>query len=359
VPLRLVTVMSVSTSSPAPVDDRPRASSRRVWRRAVAVVGGLVALLAFCVVGLRIGALPLSWHEFFHAFFHDTGTYTDQVVLDSRAPEVLLAVLVGAALAVAGAVMQGLTHNPLADAGILGITQGASLFVVVGMAYGGAASYLSFVWWALPGALLGVLLGYGLALAGRGRRTPLKLTLAGVITGSILGAATEILVFLNPQLALSYVFWATGDVDGRNMAVVYATGPVILVGVLIAVPLGRALNGLGLGEDVARALGQRVERTRAAALVATVLLAGAAVAAAGPIGFIGLAAPTCVRALIGNDYRWILPLSAVYGAVFLVVADILSRIVWAPIVIPSGLVMAVIGVPVFLFLVSRQKLVKV
>lgn len=325
----------------------------------VAVVGGLVALVVLCVVALRVGAFPITWHEFFHAFLHGTGTYTDQILLDQRAPEVLLAVLVGAALAVAGAVMQGLSHNPLADAGILGITQGASLFVVVGMAYGGAASYVSFVWWALPGAFLGVMFGYGLMLAGRGRVTPLKMTLAGVITGSILGSITEIIVFLNPQLQLSYVFWATGDVDGRNMAVVYATGPFILVGVFIAVPLGRALNGLGLGEDVARALGQRVERTRAACLVATVLLAGAAVAAAGPIGFIGLAAPTCVRTMIGNDYRWILPLSAVYGAVFLVVADIISRVVWAPFVIPSGLVMAVIGVPVFMFLVSRAKLVTV
>jgi iron complex transport system permease protein len=185
------------------------------------------------------------------------------------------------------------------------------------------------------------------------------MTLAGVITGSILGAATELVLFLNPSLQLSYVFWATGDVDGRNMATVYATGPFILLGVLIALPLGRALNGLSLGEDVARALGQRVERTRAAALTATVLLAGAAVAAAGPIGFIGLAAPTCVRTIIGNDYRWIVPLSAVYGAVFLVVADILSRVVLAPKVIPAGLVMAVIGVPFFMFLVSRRKLVKV
>jgi iron complex transport system permease protein len=324
-----------------------------------AVVAGLAALVLLSAVGIRVGALPISWHEFFHAFLHDTGTYDDQVILYQRAPEVILAVLVGGALAVAGAVMQGLSHNPLADAGILGITQGASLLVVVGMAYGGAGSYVSFVWWALPGALIGVLFGYGLTFVGRGRVTPLKLTLAGVITGSILGAATEIIVFLNPQLQLSYVFWATGDVDGRNMSVVYATGPFILAGILIAVPLGRALNGLGLGEDVARALGQRVERTRAAALVATVLLAGAAVAAAGPIGFIGLAAPTCVRTLVGNDYRWILPLSAVYGAVFLVIADILSRIVWAPFVVPTGLVMAVIGVPVFMFLVSRRKLVKV
>jgi iron complex transport system permease protein len=351
--------MSVPTVPSASVEEPSSVLAKRVGKRTFAVVVGVVALAVFCLVGVRVGALPLSWHDVFHAFVHDTGTYDDQVLLDQRLPEVVLAVAVGAALAVSGAVLQGLSHNPLADAGILGITPGASLFVVVGMAYFGASSYVSFVWWALPGALVGVLLGYGFALAGRGPITPLKLTLAGVITGTILGAGTEIVVFLSPQLQLSYVFWATGDVDGRNIPVVWATAPFIIVGLLVAIPLGRALNGLGLGEDVARALGQRVERTRAAAILATVLLAGAAVAAAGPIGFIGLAAPTIVRSMVGNDYRWILPLSAVYGAVFLVIADILSRIVMAPRVIPSGLVMAVIGVPFFLFRVARTKMTKV
>lgn len=325
----------------------------------IAVIAGLGGLLLAVGFGVRYGALPIGWHAFFHAFLHDTHSYDDEVVRDQRAPEVLLAVTVGAALAVAGAVMQGLSRNPLADAGILGITPGASLAVVIGMAYFSAASYVSFVLWALPGALVGVLVGYGIALTGPGRPTPLKLTLAGVITGSLLGAGTEIIVFLHPQLQLSYVFWATGDVDGRNMPVVYATAPFIAAGLLIAMPLGRALNGLSLGDDLARTLGQHVERTRLAVLIATVLLAGASVAAAGPIGFIGLAAPTCVRALVGNDYRWIIPLAAVYGAIFLVVADILSRVVMAPTVIPSGLVVSILGVPFFVVMVSRRRLVNV
>jgi iron complex transport system permease protein len=321
-------------------------------------VVGLGLLVVVSVAGVRLGAVTLSWHEFWHAFFHYTGTDDDLIVRDLRLPEVLVAVEVGAALAVAGGLMQGLTRNPLADPGILGINAGASLFVVLAIALLGLEVPSQFEWFALPGAAFGTALSLVLAMVGRGRPTPLKLTLAGVINGSILGAATAMVVFLSPSISESYQLWGAGDVDGRSMSVVYATAPIIVVGLLVAIPLGQALNGLTLGEEMARALGQRVGRTRALASLAAVLLAGGAVAAAGPVAFVGLAAPTAVRRLVGNDYRWVLPLAGVYGAVFVVAVDLASRYLFRPEQIPTGIAISVIGAPMFIYLVSRRRLVR-
>lgn len=323
-----------------------------------ALVVGAGAVVFVSALGVRFGAVGLSWRQFFHAFFHYTGSDNDLIVRDLRGPRVLVADEVGAALAVAGALMQGLTRNPLADSGILGINSGAALFVVIGIGLFGAAAPAEFVWFAFPGAALGTALSLSLGLLGKGKATPVKLTLAGVITASILGAATQLAVFLSPAVAGQYVFWAVGDVGGRPMSVVYATAPVVLVGLLIAIPLGRALNGLSLGEDVARGLGQRIVRARIAASLASVLLAGAAVAAAGPIAFVGLAVPNAVRTLVGNDYRWILPLSAVFGALFVVGIDLIARIILRPEEIQAGIAISAVGAPIFLYIVTRRRLVR-
>lgn len=334
--------------------DRGRATLRRL----AALATGLVLLVVLASAAVRLGSVTLSWHQFWHALFHSTGTDDDVIVRDLRLPEVLVAVEVGAALAVAGGLMQGLTRNPLADPGILGVNAGASLFVVLAIAVLGLQLPSQFEWFALPGAAFGTGLSLVLALVGRGRPTPLKLTLAGVINASILGAGTAMVIFLSPAIAQSYSLWVGGSVDGRTMSVVYATAPLIATGLLLAVGLGQALNGLSLGEEVARGLGQRVGRTRLLATVAAVLLAGGSVAAAGPIGFIGLAVPNAVRRLTGHDYRWVLPLSAVYGAVFLVAVDLASRYVLRPQQIPTGIAVSAIGGPLFIWIVARRQLVR-
>jgi iron complex transport system permease protein len=320
----------------------------------------LIACVALLVVtagtALRVGAADMTWREFFHAYFHYTGTDDDIIVRGLRGPRMFISVEVGAALATAGAVIQGLTRNPLADPGILGINAGAALFVVLGIGVFGAAQADQYVWFAFPGALLAALVAFVLAAVGRGRPTPLKLTLAGVITAALCGALTEAVTFLSPAVANDYRFWAVGDVGGRDMSVVDAVTPPIVIGLLLAMPIARALNGLSLGEEVARSLGQRVALTRFVAVAAVILLAGGSVAAAGPIAFVGLAVPNAVRALVGNDYRWILPLSGVLGAVFVLAADIVARTIERPAEIETGLVIEAIGAPVFLFLVSRRRL---
>lgn len=323
-------------------------------RRLIVLAFGVLLLVVACPVGLRLGAASISWHDVAHALFDYRGSYTDVVVRDFRVPEVLIAIEVGAALAVAGALMQGLTRNRLADPGILGINAGASLFVVLGIVLIGVSAPIDFVWFAFPGAVLGVGMGSLVAIVGRGRSTPLKLTLGGVITGTILGTATQIVVMLNPLLSGEQVYWATGDVNGKTMSVLYATLPMVAVGLLIAMPLGRALNGMSMGEDIARSLGQRVAATRAAVILATTLLAGGAVAAVGPFAFVGFAVPHIVRARVGNDYRWILPLCAVYGAALVVVAEIVGRVIITPNVMPTGEVIAIGGGVMFLVSVCRR-----
>lgn len=322
------------------------------------MVVGLAALVVVSVAGVRLGSVSLSWHQFTHAIFGYSGTTDDVIVRDLRVPEVLVAIEVGAALAVAGGLIQGLTRNPLGDPGILGINAGASLFVVLAIAVLGLEVPSQFGWFAIPGAAFGTGLSLLLALVGRGRPTPLKLTLAGVVNGSILGTVTAMVIFLSPRIASSYTLWLGGDVDGHPMSVVYVTGPVILVGLLVAMPLGQALNGLSLGEEMARGLGQRVAWTRALAMLGAVLLAGGSVAAAGPLGFVGLAVPNAVRKVVGHDYRWVLPLSAVYGALFLVAVDLTARYALRPQQIPTGIAVSVIGAPVFIYMVSRRRLVR-
>jgi iron complex transport system permease protein len=333
--------LSTSTApsgSPSAQERVELGRTRRRIGRLVALVLGPPALVFVSAAAVRFGAAGLSWQEFFHAYLHYSGTDDDLIVRQLRGPRVLVAIEVGAALAVAGALMQGLTRNPLADSGILGINAGAALFVVIGIAEFGATKPNQFVWFAFPGAALGTGLSLSLALLGRGKTTPLKLTLAGVITGAILGAATEMVVFLNPVIGGAYRFWAVGDVGGRTMSVVKATAPVIVVGLALGIVLGRALNGLSLGEEMARGLGQHVGRTRFGASLAAVLLAGAAVAAAGPIAFVGLAAPNAVRALVGNDYRWI------------------ARIILRPEEIETGIAISFVGAPIFLYLVTRRRI---
>lgn len=326
-------------------------------RRAV-LLASLITMVVAALISLRVGAAGISWAQFFHAYFHYRGTTAEVIVRSLRMPRVLIAIEVGAALAVAGALVQGLTRNPLADSGILGINAGAALLVVIGIAYFGARTPEQYVWFAFPGAALGTGLAFALGNAGRGRPTPLRLTLAGVITAILLGALTSGVVFLSSAVSDDYRFWAVGDVGGRTMSVFYGTAPFVAIGLALSLVAGRRLNVLGLGEDLAHSLGLGILRVRALCLVAVVLLAGSAVAAAGPIAFVGLAVPNAVRAVVGNDYRWIVPISAFCGATFVLVADILARVVVRPAEIETGIVISVIGAPIFILLISRSRLAR-
>ncbi|WP_261562100.1 FecCD family ABC transporter permease [Frankia tisae] len=324
-------------------------------RRLVAAVS--VVLLVFtAVLSLRVGAAPVGWHQFVHALFHYTGTQQDMIVRDLRGPRVLVAMEVGIGFAVAGTLVQGLTRNPLADPGIFGINAGAALSVVIGISVFGAVRPAEYVWFAFPGALAASTTAFVISIAARGRPTPVTLTLAGVITATLCSAVTGIITFLNPAVAEGFQFWVIGNVGGRGIKVVVATAPVVVLGLAVALTLGRSLNALSLGEDVARTLGQRVGVTKAAAIVAVILLAGASVAAAGPIAFVGLAVPNALRTIIGDDYRWLLPLSALTGATFVLGTDVIGRVIDRPTEFQTGLVISAIGAPLFLYLVSRRRI---
>ena len=327
-------------------------AGRAVWL--LVLLAGLVAL---CAASFAVGARPIALTTVWDALFHyDPGSPLEKVVRELRGPRTLLGLTVGPAFAVAGAVMQAITRNPLADPGILGINAGAGLAVAIVLGFSVVSGPSGFVWFAFVGAALAATAGYALGSAGRGGATPMKLTIAGAILASLLASLTGVLLVYRPTLAASYAYWLVGSIAGRPYAVFVATVPFIVVGLLAAVALSRSLNVLSLGEQTSRALGQRVATVRAASAIVAALLAGAAVAAAGPIAFIGLVVPNAVRLIIGPDYRWIIPFSAVGGAILLLGADVAGRLVARPGEIVASVIIGLIGGPMFVLIARRRRL---
>ncbi|MGH3778892.1 MAG: FecCD family ABC transporter permease [Pseudonocardiaceae bacterium] len=328
-------------------------------RRRLLVVAGLVTLLVLvALASLAAGAKPIPIDQVWDAIWSPTGTENDIVVRSLRAPRTVLGIGVGIALGLAGALMQGHTRNPLADPGILGVNAGAAFFVVVGIYALGVTSLFGYVWFAFAGAFAASVLVFVLGSLGRGGPTPITLALAGVAVTFLLGALTQALLLADLATLDAYRFWAVGSLAGRDAEIATQIAPFLLAGLLLAMLNAPGLNLLALGEDVARALGQRVAVTRWTGLVAITLLAGAAVAACGPIAFVGLVVPHVARALTGPDHRWLLPAAGLAGAVLLLAADVIGRVVVRPGELQVGIVLALVGAPFFIALVRRRRLVK-
>jgi ABC-type Fe3+-siderophore transport system permease subunit len=270
-------------------------------------------------------------------------------------PRTALGLLVGLALGIAGALMQGHTRNPLGDPGLLGVTAGASLAVVVAIAWFGVGTPAGYVWFAFGGALAGTVLVYAIGSAGRGGATPVTLALAGAALSALLYALVRAVLVSDEQTLDSFRFWVVGSLAGRGAEVAWQVLPFIAIGLVLAVANAPALNLLGLGEDVARGLGQRVWPARAVGLTAITLLCGAATAACGPIAFVGLVVPHAVRAFTGPDHRWLIPCSGLLGAALLLTADVIGRIVARPGELQVGIVLALVGAPFFIALVRRRR----
>jgi iron complex transport system permease protein len=279
----------------------------------------------------------------------------DQGVIAKRIPRTLLALSAGAALSISGVVMQGVTRNPLADPGILGVNMGASLAVVVGIAYFGLTLAANYVWLAIAGAALTAVFVYAIGSLGSGGATPLKLALAGTATSAALVSFITAVVLPRNDIASSVRSWQIGGVGGATFESFVQVGPFLLVGLAICLLSARKLNTLALGDEVATGLGERVAITRAVASLGAVVLCGASTAVCGPIGFVGLVVPHACRLLVGLDHRWLLPLSGIVGAVLLTVADILGRIIARPAELDVAIVTAFIGAPVFISIVRRQR----
>ena len=326
----------------------------RFLRSRYALLLGLVVgtgALFFCLLAsVRFGAAQVGTLEVIGAFTDYDGSEEDLIIRTLRVPRALIAALIGAALGVAGALMQGLTRNPLADPGILGIEAGAALAVVGAVFFLGVSSLSTYALFAFAGAGVTAAVVYGLGSLGRGGMSPMKITVAGAAMAALLSSMTTAMLILNQRTLDEIRFWLAGSVAGRDLDLLLQVLPYILIGLLLALALGRQVTTLTLGDDVATGLGQRTAWVKIGAAVAVVLLAGSAVAVAGPVGFVGLVVPHLVRFFAGMDYRWILPYSVLVGAILLVSADVAARVVLRPQELPLGVMTALVGAPFFVYL---------
>ncbi|MFW6295927.1 MAG: FecCD family ABC transporter permease [Halothece sp.] len=308
-----------------------------------------ILLLTF-FLSITLGAANISLESVFSALTAFDGS-TDQLIIRTvRLPRSLIAGFVGASLAVSGALMQGLTRNPLASPTILGVNAGATFAVVIATFIFGTNSLSIYTWFAFLGAAITAILVYFLGSLGRGGLTPLNLTIAGAAITTFLASVTSGILIVSQRTLEEIRFWLAGSVAGRDINVFLQVFPYLAIGLVLAFALGKQITVLSLGEDVASGLGQRTVVIKILAAISIVLLAGSSVAIAGPIAFIGLVVPHIVRIIISIDYHWLLPYAAIVGAILLILADIVSRIIIQPQELPVGLIMPLIGAPFFIYL---------
>ncbi|BBG03497.1 MULTISPECIES: FecCD family ABC transporter permease [Pseudonocardia] len=342
-----------SVTRPEVVPDRGRTGNGR--RSAGLLVSG-VALLVVCVLSLVVGAKAIPASTVVDAFVAFDPTNNDHLFVRlERVPRTVLGLLVGLALGLAGTVMQAVARNPLADPGILGINAGASLLVVLGITTFGLTTLSGYVWFGFVGAALAAVVVYGVSSLGREGATPIKLALAGAAANAAFVSFTTAVLLTNSDAFEQFRLWQVGSLAGRNWEVVTSVTPFIAIGAVVALLSGGLLNTLALGDDMARALGQNITRARVLSGLSVVLLCGAATAAAGPIGFVGLAIPQVARLISGPDNRWLLPYAALLAPVLVLGADVLGRVIARPGEVQVGILTAVVGAPVFIALVRGRR----
>ncbi|MEU9202122.1 iron ABC transporter permease [Streptomyces sp. NPDC048332] len=331
----------------------PTAAPRRS-RRALATAAAVVALLVAVLLSLAVGARSIPPSEVFDVLLHGGHSDAAEVIRNMRVPRTLIGLMVGASLALAGTVLQGITRNPIADPGILGISQGASVGVVLAIAYAGIHTLTGYVWFAFAGAAVASVAVYAIASSGRGGATPVKLALGGAAINALLVSVTMAVLTTKASALDEFRFWQVGSIAGREAEVAQQIWPFLLLGTVLVLCVARGLDALALGEDMAKGLGQKIATVRIVGGIGATVLTGAGVAAAGPIAFIGLAVPHIARAIVGSDHRWVLPMAALIGPVMLLVSDVIGRIVFPPSEVPAGVMTALIGVPFLVTLVRRK-----
>ncbi|MDG4795651.1 iron chelate uptake ABC transporter family permease subunit [Micromonospora sp. WMMD1082] len=338
-----------------------RAAARPATRHSLPLLSGLVVAVAVlatvAIASVSVGAKPIGAGDVFASLLaYDPADGDHLVVRTLRVPRTVVGLLAGMALGLSGAIMQGLTRNPLADPGLLGVNAGAALFVVTGISLFGVTTLTGYVWFAFVGAAVTAVVVYGIAAFGRDGATPVKLALAGAAVSAALASVTTALLLTDTDAFDHFRLWQVGSLAGRGTDLAGQALPFMLAGVLLALPCGRLLNTLSLGDDVARGLGQNVAATRVLGALCVVVLCGTATALAGPVAFVGLAVPHVARLITGPDYRWILPYAMVLAPTLLLAADVVGRVLARPAEVQVGVVTAVIGAPAFIALVRRRKL---
>lgn len=332
-----------------------RPSRHRGARRALGLVLLLLAFILSLVASMLIGAKPLAFSDMSAAVTGTGDESTTYVLRDLRGTRTVAGIVVGTALGVAGALIQAFSRNPLADPGILGVNAGASFFVVLGVGYLGVTSATGQVWFALVGALLVTVLVCLIGAAGRGSSDPIRLTLGGVALAAVLTGITTAIMLLDQNTFSAMRSWNAGSLVGKEPELVGVITPFLVVGLIVAGLVARPLNAVALGDELAAGLGAKVTRTRIGAVLAVTLLAGAATALAGPIGFLGLMVPHVARWITGPSQPWIIACSAVIAPTLLLASDVLARVILAPGEVPVGIVTAFVGAPVLIALVRQRR----
>lgn len=321
--------------------------------RVFGIIIGIIFVIVLMWASLVFGLTQITTNMVIDSFNNFDFSNEHIIIQESRLPRALIAAAVGASLAVAGTIMQGLTKNPLASPSIFGVNAGASFFVVLGISFLGINSITGFTWLAFIGAAIAAIVVYTLGSVGSDGLTPIKLTLAGAAMAAFFSSMTQGMLTMNEQSLEQVLFWLAGSVQGRSLDLLIGVLPYLIIGWVAALFIGGKMNILTMGEDVAVGLGQKTLLVKLSAAVIIVLLAGGAVAIAGPIGFIGLVIPHIARWLVGHDYRWVIPYSAILGAILLIGADIGARYILMPAEVPIGVMTAFIGAPFFIYIARR------
>ncbi|GGF75994.1 ferrichrome ABC transporter permease [Paenibacillus albidus] len=327
----------------------------RPWVATLILVGGLVALALGIAVSVSFGAADIKLSVVWTAIFHFNPEITEhQIIMDLRLPRVLGGVMVGASFAVAGAIMQGMTRNPLADSGLMGINAGAGFALALCFAFFPGLSFMYLIFYAFLGAGGGAAIVYGIGSMAKGGLTPTRLVLAGAALSLLLQALSEgVALYFN--IGQDLAFWYAGGVAGTKWVQLKIMLPWVGGAIIGGIILSRSITMLSLGEDIAKGLGQRVGLVKLAGALIVLVLAGSSVAVVGSVGFIGLIIPHLTRYLVGVDYRWIIPCSAILGSLLAVFADLTARMINPPHETPLGAIIALIGVPFFLYLARKEK----
>ncbi|WP_191560242.1 FecCD family ABC transporter permease [Metabacillus idriensis] len=314
---------------------------------------GIILLVISMCASVVYGYTQTSWRLAIEAFTNFNGSNEHLIIQNVRLPRAIIAVVVGASLAIAGALMQALTKNPLASPGVFGINAGAGFFVVIAVSIFGVSSLQAYTWISFLGAAVAAFSVYFVGSFGREGLTPMKLTLAGAAMAALFSSLTQGFLVTNESALDQVLFWLAGSVQGRKLEMLYSILPYTGTALIICFFLASKINLLMMGEDVAKGLGQKTGTVKLITAIVIIFLAGGSVAIAGPVGFVGIVIPHIARYFVGNDHRWILPYCAVLGGVLLVAADICARYVVMPEEVPVGVMTALVGTPFFIYIARR------
>lgn len=327
---------------------------RKAYKWAGLALSLLIFTAAF-VASLAFGQTPIKLGTVWEAIFHYDASVQDHVIITtSRLSRALIAAVIGASLAIAGALLQALTKNSLASPDLFGINSGAIFFIVAAASYLSVSSLIHYMWIAFVGAAAAALMVYVLGSAGKGGMSPMKYVLAGAAITALFVALTQGVLVTSEQSLQSVLFWMAGSVAGRTVDMLLPILPFMAGGWIFAMMLSHSVNILTSGEEVAKGLGQKTIWVKTAMIAVIVLLAGGSVSVGGSIGFIGLVIPHIARGLVGIDYRWIIPYCALLGGSLLLLADIAARFLIMPQEVPIGVMTALIGTPFFIYLARRR-----